>query len=488
MRTVGHVTTDSNDDAHAKADAKYRQMTQAPLRPLILRLAVPAIVSNLVTVTYNLADTWFIGRLGTSQSGAIGVAFSVMTVLQAIGFFFGQGGGNSLSRELGKRNEARAARLLAVAFFGSILCGALVAVLGLASLTPLVHGLGATDTIAPYAVRYLAPLLAVAPCVTGSFTMNGLLRFQGLSAYSMIGLVTGALLNIALAPILIFGAGLGIFGAGLATAICQTISFAILAVMCVKAGVVKLSARRCRPDALLVREIVGGGLPSLLRNGVGSVAVTCVNLAANPFGDAAIAAMAIVNRIGLTANSMIVGFGQGFQPVCGYNYGAGLFRRVKQGFWFGVRVDTAILACAAVVFASCAPQLVGLFRDDPSVVAIGATALRLQCCTLWVNGFNMMANMSQQTMGKTLAASVLGVCRQGLFLVPLVWALPAVLPAFGAPALLGIQMAQPVADVLTIAVSVPIQRRLLRTLDDGAAGRAMAPFRRSLSSLGSRRR
>lgn len=449
---------------HAKADAQYHQMIESPLEPLILRLAVPAIVSNLVTVTYNMADTWFIGRLGTAQSGAVGIAFSVMTIMQAIGFFFGQGGGNSLSRELGKRNEERAARLLSVAFFGSVGFGLLFGVVGLLTLRWLVHGLGATDTIAPYAVQYLTPLFIATPCVTGSFSMNGLLRFQGLSAYSMIGLVTGAVLNIGLAPALIFGAGLGIFGAGLATAICQVISFVILTVMCVRVGVVRLSPRRFSPDMLLIREIIGGGLPSLLRNGVGSVSVTCVNLAANPFGDAAIAAMAIVSRIGLTANSMIVGFGQGFQPVCGYNYGAGRFDRVRRGFWFGVRIDTAILVCAVAVFALFAPELVGLFRDDPEVVAIGALALRLQCCTLWVNGFNMMSNMSQQTMGHTLIASVLGVARQGLFLVPLVWLLPAVLPLFGLPALLGIQVAQPVSDVITFALTVPIQLRSLGSL------------------------
>ncbi len=246
-------------------------MTQSPLEPLILRLAVPAIVSNLVTVTYNMADTWFIGRLGTSQSGAVGVAFSVMTIMQAIGFFFGQGGGNSLSRELGKRNEERASRLLSVAFFGSVGFGVLLGVLGLLVLQPLVHGLGATDTIAPYAVQYLTPLLVATPCVTGSFTMNGLLRFQGLSAYSMIGLVTGAILNIALAPALIFGAGLGIFGAGLATAICQTISFTILTVMCVKVGVVRLSPRWFQPDMLLIREIDrrGTAVAAAQRRGVG---------------------------------------------------------------------------------------------------------------------------------------------------------------------------------------------------------------------------
>lgn len=468
---------------HAKADAKYVQMTQSPLKPLILRLAAPAIISNLVTVTYNMADTWFIGRLGTAQSGAVGVAFSVMTIMQAIGFFFGQGGGNSLSRELGKRNEERALRLLAVAFFGSVGFGVVLAVLGLLTLRPLAHGLGATDTIAPYTVQYLTPLLVATPCVTGSFTMNGLLRFQGLSAYSMIGLVSGALLNIALAPALIFGAGLGIFGAGLATAICQTISFCILTVMCVRVGVVKLSPRWFRPDMLLVREVVGGGLPSLLRNGVGSVAVTCVNLAANPFGDAAIAAMAIVNRIALTANSMIVGFGQGFQPVCGYNYGAGRFERVRKGFWFGVRVETVILICAAAVFAIWSPDLIALFRDDAQVIAIGTLALRLQCCTLWANGFSMMSNMSQQTMGHTLIASVLGVARQGLFLVPLVWLLPTILPVFGFPALLGIQMSQPISDALTLALCVPVQLKSLRRLQTDDSHRVLAQSaKESLSS------
>ena len=195
--------------------------------------------------------------------------------------------------------------------------------------------------------------------------------------------------------------------------------------------------------------------------------------------------MAIVNRIALTANSMIVGFGQGFQPVCGYNYGAGLFARVRRGFWFGVRVETAILVCATVVFALFAPELVGLFRADPDVIRIGEVALRLQCCTLWMNGFNMMSNMSQQTMGRTLAASILGVARQGLFLVPLVWLLPAILPAFGLPALLGIQMAQPISDLLTFAITVPIQFRMLRGLKAAEGNPADTLARSVATSLSS---
>ena len=314
----------------ASADAKYRQMTGQPVKPLILKLCLPAVISNLVTTAYNLTDTFFIGQLGTAQSGAIGIAFSIMTVMQALGFFFGNGAGNSMSRELGKQNNERASRLLAVGFAGAVLSGLVIATIGLLTLRPLVVMLGSTSTIAPYAVQYLTPLLVAAPCVCGSFALNGLLRYQGQSAFGMIGLVSGALLNFLLAPLFIFVLHLGIFGAGLATAICQTVSFTILTTMSRKFGVMKLSLRNCRPDVLLMREVAGGGLPSLIRQGAGSISVTCVNIAANPFGDAAIAGMAIVMRIMLGANSVIVGLGQGFQPVCGYNYGAGLFARSQR--------------------------------------------------------------------------------------------------------------------------------------------------------------
>ena len=349
-------------------------MTGQPVKPLILRLCLPAVISNLVTTAYNLTDTFFIGQLGTAQSGAIGIAFSIMTVMQALGFFFGNGAGNSMSRELGKQNNERASRLLAVGFAGAVISGLTIAAIGLLTLRPLVVMLGSTPTIAPYAVQYLTPLLVAAPCVCGSFALNGLLRYQGQSAFGMIGLVSGALLNFLLAPLLIFVAGLGIFGAGLATAICQTVSFAILTTMSARFGVMKLSLRNCRSDVLLMREVAGGGLPSLIRQGAGSISVTCVNIAANPFGDAAIAGMAIVMRIMLGANSVIVGLGQGFQPVCGYNYGAGLYARVKEGYWFCVRLATGVLVALAALLWMSAPHLVEIFRSDPAVVGRGRAA------------------------------------------------------------------------------------------------------------------
>ena len=417
-------------------------MTGQPVKPLILKLCLPAVISNLVTTAYNLTDTFFIGQLGTAQSGAIGIAFSIMTVMQALGFFFGNGAGNSMSRELGKQNNDRASRLLAVGFAGAVISGLVIATIGLLTLRPLVVMLGSTSTIAPYAVQYLTPLLVAAPCVCGSFALNGLLRYQGQSAFGMIGLVSGALLNFLLAPLLIFVLHLGIFGAGLATAICQTVSFTILTTMSRKFGVMKLSLRNCKPDMLLMREVAGGGLPSLIRQGAGSISVTCANIAANPFGDAAIAGMAIVMRI----------------MLCGYNYGAGLFARVKEGYWFCVRLATCVLVALAALLWIFAPQLVEIFRSDPAVVAVGVAALHIQCCTVILNGFNMMGNMMTQTMGRTGIASFLALCRQGLFLAPIVLILPMM---FG---VLGVEMAQSVSDVLTFVVTIPFMRRILHEL------------------------
>ena len=433
-------------------------MTGAPVRGLILALCLPAVISNLVTTAYNLADTYFIGRLGTSQSGAIGIAYSVMTVFQAFGFFFGNGSGNSMSRELGKRNNERAARLLAVGFCGAVLGGLALAILGLATLPHLVVVLGSTPTISPYAIAYLTPILIAAPMVCGSFALNGLLRYQGLSLYGMIGLVSGALLNFIVAPLLIFVAGLGIAGAGIATAVCQTISFILLVTFAVRRGVVRLDLRNGKPDMLLMREIIGGGMPSLLRQGAGSLATTCVNLAANPFGDAVIAAMAIVMRIMLAINSIIIGLGQGFQPVCGYNYGAGLYRRVKEGYWFCVWLSTIALVIIAVAVAVLAPDIIGLFRSDPQVIAVGTVALWMQCCTVPLNGFAMISNMMQQTIGKTVIASFVAVCRLGLFLAPAALILAH---CFGVP---GVQMAQSVSDIISFIVTVPLQVHILRSL------------------------
>lgn len=447
------------------AEEKYHQMIHTPVESLILRLSVPTIISMLITTVYNLADTFFVGKLdSTSASGAVGVAFSLMAVIQAVGFYFGQGSGNNVSRELGNHNQKRAEELVATGFFCALLAGLVIMAGGLIFLDPLALALGSTDTILPYARDYIRVILLGAPFMAASLVLNNLLRFQGNAFYAMIGLATGGILNIALDPILIFGRGMGIAGAAWATIISQTVSFFILLYQVQRAGIVKIRIRNFKPTQSIIQAINNGGLPSLLRQGITSVATICLNVAAKPYEDAAIAAMGIVSRIAFFTNSVIIGFGQGFQPVCGYNYGAKRHDRVMKGFWFCVKCSTVFLIALAVVEFFSADFLVRKLRDgDPKVVEIGAAALKFQCLSVVTCAWIIPSNMMMQTTGKMLRASFLGTARQGIFLIPLVLLLPQ---AFG---IVGLQLAQPIADLLTLIIAIPMQLGLLKEMKQEAA-------------------
>ncbi|MBS1369688.1 MAG: MATE family efflux transporter [Lentisphaeria bacterium] len=443
---------------HAADSAdKFLTMTRSPVEPLICRLAVPTIVSSLVTTFYNVADTYFIGRISTSASAAVGVSFSLMAVIQAVGFFFGQGSGNNISKELGKRHAGEAEILASVGFFSALAAGALIMAAGLLFLEPLAAALGSTETILPYSTAYMRLILIGAPWMTASLVLNNQLRFEGSAFYGMIGLGSGAVLNIVLDPLLIFTCGMGIAGAALATVVSQFVSFTLLFCGCRFAGNVPIRVRNFRPSFRVYRMIANGGTPSLCRQGIACIAVICLNTAAKPFGDAAIAAMAIVSRITHFTNFALIGFGQGFQPVCGFNYGAKLYDRVRRAFWFCVKVTAVFLTVLAVVEYLAAPALIELFRKgDPEVTRIGTTALRLQCLTFPLAAWMTISNMMMQTTGKVFRASFLGLARQGVFLIPFVLLLP---PLIG---VLGVQAAQPVADLISFAVSIPLQCSLLR--------------------------
>ena len=433
----------------ANTDKKYIEMTQTPVEKLIVKLAVPSIISMLITTVYNAADTFFIGQISTSASAAVGVCFSIMAVIQAIGFFFGQGSGSSISRALGNQSGEKAEELASVGFFSCFGIGAAIGVLGLIFIEPLVYLLGATDTIYPHAVEYLSIILIGAPIMGCSFVLNNLLRFQGYSLYGMIGVTTGGVLNIILDPIFIFGFEMGTAGAALATVLSQLIGLILLLFLNNKYSSVKLRIKKYKLRASNVSDIIQGGLPSLLRQGIASIAVICLNLAAKPYGDAAIAAMSIVSKITQFTNSAMLGFGQGFQPVCGFNYGAGLYERVKRGFWFCLKTSFVVLTVLAVGEFFFAQQLVSLFRDDPQVMEIGGRALQFQCLTLPTFSFVVCSNMMMQTSGKVVAASITGSARQGFILIPLLLILSSIL------GLTGIQMAQPIADFGTCLISIP---------------------------------
>ena len=449
-----------DDHTDEKQEQKFHQMTEIPVSRLICRLALPCIISMLVTSFYNMADTFFVGMLkSNSATGAVGVVFSLMAIIQAVGFFFGHGSGNFISRELGKQNYEEASNMAATGFFSALAAGTLICVLGELFLEPLAMLLGSTATILPYTKAYLRVILFGAPWMTASLVLNNQLRYQGSAAYAMVGIASGAVLNIALDPLLIFTFDLGVAGAAWATIVSQFVSFCLLLAGCAKGGNLHIHIARVQLRLPYYIQIVRGGLPSLARQGPASVAAICLNRAAGPYGDAAIAAMGVVQRIMMFGGSAMIGFGQGFQPVCGFNYGAKLYHRVKEGFWFCVKTSFGFLLAVSALGMIFAPELIALFRDDPEVVQIGTAALRFQCATLSLSSWIVMSNMMLQTIGKTAGATFLAMSRQGVFFIPLVYLLSRTL---GLP---GVEMTQAVSDVLTLVCAVPIQLRALRELD-----------------------
>ena len=441
-------------------ELKYKQMTEPPVEKLICRLAVPCIISMLVTSFYNMADTFFVGQLkSNAATGAVGVVFSMMAIIQAVGFFFGQGSGTFISRALGQKNQKEAEEMAATGFFCSMGIGVVICILGQIFLEPLAYLLGSTETILPYTKAYLRVILLGSPWIVSSFVLNNQLRFQGGAFYAMIGITTGAILNIILDPIMIFTLEMGVAGAGWATIIGQFVSFCLLLAGCRKGGNIPIRFKNLRIRWYYFKNIVRGGLPSLSRQCLSSLATICLNHAAQPYGDAAIAAMGVVQRITMFGASTMLGFGQGFQPVCGFNYGAKLYDRVKKGFWFCVKISSAFLVVVAAAGYAFAPQLIALFRDDPAVIACGSAALRFQCLTFPVQSWIVMSNMMEQSMGRTIPATFLSVARQGIFFIPMVLILPLFLE------LTGIQMAQAAADICTLLCAIPIQIHVMRTME-----------------------
>ena len=428
----------------------YTYLTQAPVHRVIITMAIPTIISMLVTGLYNIADTFFVGKIDTQATAAVGVVFSLMFFVQAMGFFFGHGSGNYISRELGARRHENAVKMASTGFFSSFLVGVIVLTLGEIFLTPLSLMLGSTPTILPYTEDYMQVILLGAPFLTSSLTLNNQMRLQGNANFAMYGIVTGAILNVVLDPILIFTCGLGVSGAAWATVIGQAVSFFILFLMTRRGENIAIHFRNFSPSLQRYKEIFYGGSPSMMRQGLACIATMSLNLAAGAYGDSAIAAMSIVGRIAMLSFAVVIGLGQGFQPVCGFCYGAGLYDRLKEAYRFTVIIGTSFLIVICIIGWIISGSLIGVFRDDPKVIAIGVVALRWQLCTFPLNSLILASNMLAQTCRKPWRANILAAARQGLFFIPLIFILPSY---FG---LLGVEMCQAVSDVLSFTLTVPI--------------------------------
>lgn len=440
------------------AQDKHILMTTAPVPRLIASLAIPTIISMLVTSIYVMVDTYYVGKINTQATAAVGISFSVMAIVQAFGFFFGHGSGNFISRRLGAKDYDNAEKMASTGFFYAFTVGILITITGHCFLTPICLGLGSTPTILPYTTTYLGIILFGAPFMASSLVLNNQMRFQGNAVYAMIGIITGAVLNIGLAPLFIFVFDMGIAGAAWSTLISQICSFGVLIAMDRRGSNIRINIRKFSFSPTMLKEIVYGGSPSLCRQGLVSTSTIMLNVAAGNYGDAAIAGMSIVTRICMFINSFIIGFGQGFQPVCGFNYGARLYHRVREGFWFCVRTGVVFLLIFAIIGYIYAPDIVSCFRrEDPLVIEIGARALRWQLITLPLGAWVILCNMLLQTIRKPVQAITLSSARQGLFFIPFILILPYF---FG---LTGVEACQAVADLCSFVLAIPLTVPILKS-------------------------
>ncbi len=439
--------------------SRYEYLTMTPVPKLIGRLSVPTILSMLVTGIYNTADTFFVGRISTQATAAVGLVFSVMAIIQAIGFFCGQGSGSYISRMLGAEKKQEANEAAATGFALSLILGVIVAAAGNIFAEPLGYSLGASKTTIHDTLSYMRIILIGAPFTMAQFVINNQLRFQGSAVYAMVGLLAGAIINIGLDPLLIFVFHMGVAGAAAATVAGQFISFLVLLIGSSKGDNIRLKARNVRLNRHYLGEIINSGSPALFRQGLAAVSTLLLNQTAGQMGgDAAIAGMSVVTRVLMLLASALIGFGQGYQPVCGFNYGAKLFSRVKEGYFFCVKVGTAILTAGSALCLIFAPQIISFFRDDPEVIKVGSVALRAQAISLPLMATIVITNMMLQSMGKGVKATITSSARNGIFFIPLILILPRL---FG---LFGVEITQAIADLFSFLLTIPFAVSELRRM------------------------
>lgn len=432
-----------------------------PVNKVIPRLAVPTIISMMTSMIYNLVDAFFVGKINTSASAAIGILLSVHALYQAIGFMHGHSSGSIISAKLGQGDKKGASRYASIAFFSAMLISCAVMLICFIFRHRLMVLLGSTETILPYAEAYGIYIILSGPALSMSCVLNNIMRYEGKAFYAMIGLVSGGVLNMILDPVMMFSMDMGIAGAGLATAISQCVSLIVLLVMFMRGHVISRISPRIFWAEYNGRDhlrIIQNGLPSLLRQMLLSFSSMTLNICANPYGDAAIAAMTIVGRIMMFTGSAMIGIGQGFQPVAAYNSGAGKFRRIRAGYFFTWKLGELVMGALTLICLIFPAEIITIFRDDPEVVEIGVTALRFRCVSSVLQPFIVVTNMTFQSMRMARQASFLACLRSGLYYIPAL----LILPHFWG--ITGIESAQMVADILTVLTVIPFAVKFLREL------------------------
>ena len=431
------------------SELHYKKMTETPVAKLIVTLGIPTTISMLITSIYNMADTYFVGSLGESAQAATGVMYTLQCIIQGIAFMLGHGGGTFISKYLAARDHDKACSYISSAFFAGGTVGLVIMALGFLLLTPMVYFLGSTPTIAPFAKQYGMWVLLGAPFVIMSMILNNALRYEGCAIYAMVGLTTGGILNIFGDWLFVAKLGMGVFGAGMATAISQLISFSILLFMFIKMAQSKIRFRSVSKDWRVYLSICHVGFPSLIRQGLSSITTGVLNNLTKPFGDAAIAAMSVVNRYSMFLMCVGLGMGQGFQPVAAFNYQAKKYKRVKEGLLFTMCFGLVFIGAISTVSIIWADPIIQIFQKNAKVVEVGRVALRFAAIGMMFMPFSVPVNMLYQSIQKPTISSILSLFRNGCITIPL---LLIGVPLLG---LTGVQIAQPCADVISGLVSIP---------------------------------
>ena len=452
-----------NEAAVAERERKqFVKMTQTPMARLIIGLGIPTTLSMMVTSLYNLADTYFVSLIGDDAiTAAASNLLALMSIIQAIGFTFGMGSGSIISRLLGKRDREGADRVFSSSMLASCISGVLILTVGFLFFTPMLHLLGSKSAdVLEYSKQYATYLLISAPFMCMSFVLNNVLRAEGKAVLSMIGLVVGAVVNVALDPILIFAADMGITGAAIATCASQILSFCILMFMFLSGKtVVRLRLRLISRKFNVYAEVITTGFPSFCRQILASLCTVFLNSAAfdcgfahygtEEGGKAAQAALGVVQKVFMLAFSTALGIGQGYQPVLGYNYSAKRFDRVKSAYLFTLIFSTCVMAVFGLVCGLCSTYVMQAFSLSKEATEIGALALRLQCICMPLLPLNFMASVTYQAVASKAIASILSVSRQGLFYIPAVLILPKAL------GMIGVQSCQALSDLCAFFFAIP---------------------------------
>lgn len=434
-------------------------MLNGKIHRIIPKLALPMMVSMLINSFYNMVDTYFVSKISSEATAAAGVNFSLMSIITSVGMAFGVGAGSYISRLLGAKRDEEASKTISTAFILSFGVGFLLMIFGFIFMRQLVVFMGATPEIINYSIDYASYILYAAPIMAGSFVLNQGLRAEGSPMFSMIGMAIGGVINIILDPIFIFVLDWGVAGASAATAVSQFISFLVLLYPYVtRRTIIKLSFKLFSPTKDIIVEIAKMGFPTLIRSGLMTVSSIVKNNIAGGFSTYALASISVVNRLMMFIGSVLIGFGQGFQPVAGYNWGAKRYDRVLKSYRFCSIVGVVGISVFCSIMAIFAPNIMGVFSDQYEVISLGAFSIRLNCLAMPVHAWVIVINMLFQAMGRGTSAAILSLSRQGICLIPSVIVMSLLFGVWG------LASAQAVADFLSLILAIPLLLKVLKEI------------------------